>query len=141
MDIYEGWGSTEANASTINLENRPGSCGRVPYWEKTNLRIVRYDAESGRHPHDSDGHLILCGPGEVGEAIGRIQDYPDIVAGRFEGYTAPQDTERKVLRNVFADGDAWWSSGDLMLQACRTWAAWACNQGTRPCGSRLYRPV
>ncbi len=114
MDIYEGWGATEANANTINIDNRAGSCGRVPYWEKTNLRIVRYDVESDSHPRDAQGHLILCRPGETGEAIGMIHDYPDIVAGRFEGYTSPEATERKIIRNAFADGDAWWSSGDLL---------------------------
>jgi fatty-acyl-CoA synthase len=43
-----------------------------------------------------------------------IHNYPDIVAGRFEGYTSPEATERKILRNVFRKGDAWWSSGDLL---------------------------
>lgn len=114
MEVYEGWGATEANANTINLDNRAGSCGRVPYWEKTNLRLVRFDAESGTHPRDAEGYLILCGPGEAGEAIGKIHDYPDIVAGRFEGYTSAAATERKILRNVFERGDAWWSSGDLL---------------------------
>jgi fatty-acyl-CoA synthase len=32
----------------------------------------------------------------------------------FEGYTSAEDTEKKILRNVFVAGDAWWSSGDLM---------------------------
>ena len=114
MEIFEGWGATEANTNTINVDNRVGSCGRVPFWEKTNLRLVRYDVEADRHPRDEHGRLILCQPGEVGEAIGMIHGYPDIVAGRFEGYTAPEATERKILRNVFKDGDAWWSSGDLL---------------------------
>lgn len=114
MDIFEGWGATEANANTINVDNRVGSCGRVPFWEKTNLRLVRYDIETDNHPRDEHGHLILCRPGEVGEAIGMIHNYPDIVAGRFEGYTSAEATERKILRNVFRDGDAWWSSGDLL---------------------------
>ncbi|MCC6779856.1 MAG: long-chain-acyl-CoA synthetase [Hyphomicrobiales bacterium] len=114
MQIFEGWGATEANTNVINVDNRVGSCGRVPYWEKTNLRLVRYDVDSDSHPRDAAGYLILCEPGEVGEAIGRIHDYPDIVAGRFEGYTSAEATERKVLRNVFEEGDAWWSSGDLL---------------------------
>jgi fatty-acyl-CoA synthase len=33
MQIFEGWGSTEANTNTLNLDNRPGSCGRIPFWE------------------------------------------------------------------------------------------------------------
>jgi fatty-acyl-CoA synthase len=114
MDIYEGWGATEANTNIINVDNRAGSCGRVPYWEKTNLRIVRYDVENDEHPRDGEGRLILCQPGEAGEAIGKIHGYPDVVAGRFEGYTSPEATERKILRDVFEDGDAWWSSGDLL---------------------------
>lgn len=114
MQIFEGWGSTEANTNTLNLDNRPGSCGRVPFWEKTNLRLVKVDPETGEHPRDAQGRLQLCGVDEAGEAIGRIFDHPDIVAGRFEGYTSREDTERKILRDAFEPGDAWWSSGDLL---------------------------
>lgn len=114
FEIYEGWGSTEANTNTINLDNRVGSCGRVPFWEKTNLRLVRYDIETDSHPRDENGFLQLCDVDEVGEGIGMIIDMPDVVGGRFEGYTSPEATEKKILRNVFREGDAWWSSGDLL---------------------------
>lgn len=113
-EIYEGWGSTESNTNTINVDNRPGSCGRVPFWEKTNLRLVRYDIDSDTHPRDGRGFMIPCEIGEAGEAIGMIVDLPDVVAGRFEGYTSKEATEKKILRNVFREGDAWWSSGDLL---------------------------
>ncbi|RAR57299.1 fatty-acyl-CoA synthase [Paraburkholderia unamae] len=114
LDIYEGWGSTEANTNTINLDNRIGSCGRVPFWEMTNLRVARYDVENDAHVRGPDGFLVQCAPGEVGEAIGMIIDMPDVMGGRFEGYTSREATERKILRNVFAQGDSWWSSGDLL---------------------------
>lgn len=114
MAIYESWGSTEANASTLNLENRIGSCGRVPFWDRTNLRLVRYDTATDSHPRGPEGFLQLAAVDEPGEAIGLIYDYPDVIAGRFEGYTSPEATERKILRNVFREGDAWWSSGDLL---------------------------
>jgi fatty-acyl-CoA synthase len=53
MAIFEGWGATEANTNTINVDNRVGSCGRVPFWEKTNLRLVRFDVETEAHPRDA----------------------------------------------------------------------------------------
>ena len=50
--------------------------------------------------------------GETGEAIGKIAGG----AARFEGYTDAAATEKKILRDVFAPGDAWVRSGDLMRQ-------------------------
>ena len=35
-------------------------------------------------------------------------------SGRFEGYADTEASEKKVLRNVFAHGDAWYRTGDLM---------------------------
>lgn len=114
VQIFEGWGSTEANTALINVDNRIGSCGRVPYWEKTNFRLVRYDVESDTHPRDDRGFYLLCKPGEVGEGLGYIVNHPQIGGGRFEGYTSAEATEKKILRNVFQEGDAFWSSGDLL---------------------------
>ena len=114
FDIYEGWGSTESNTNTINVDNRVGSCGRVPFWEKTNLRLVRYDTDNDCYIRGENGFLQLCAVGEPGEAIGMIINIPDIVGGRFEGYTSKEATEKKILRNVFQEGDQWWSSGDLL---------------------------
>jgi fatty-acyl-CoA synthase len=112
--ILEGWSSTEANTSLINLDNQPGSCGRIPFPELHNGRLVRYDPERDRHPRSAEGFLVECAPGEVGEFIGRIPDLPDSGAGRFEGYTDAEATERKILRDVFEKGDAWYRSGDLL---------------------------
>ncbi len=114
MDIYEGWGSTEANTNLINLDNYIGSCGRVPDWNKTNLRLVRYELETDDYIRNDEGFCIQCEPGEVGEAVGFIINHPEIGGGRFEGYTTEDATEQKILRNVFQEGDAYWRSGDLL---------------------------
>jgi fatty-acyl-CoA synthase len=58
---------------------------------------------------DVDGRCIRCGTDEIGEAVGKIG-----ACGEFEGYTSASETERKILRNVFEDGDAWYRTGDLM---------------------------
>ncbi|MDY0414839.1 MAG: long-chain-acyl-CoA synthetase [Pseudomonas sp.] len=114
LDVYEGWGATEANTATINLDNYVGSCGRITDWNKTNLRLLRIDEETQTHVRDENGFYVHCEPGEVGEAVGFIVDSQATGAGRFEGYTSSEATESKILRDVFQKGDAWWSSGDLL---------------------------
>jgi len=57
------------------------------------------------------GLCIECGADEVGEALGGVSNRP----GReFEGYTAKAESEKKMLRNVFKQGDVWFRTGDLM---------------------------
>ena len=51
---------------------------------------------------------------EVGEAVGLIPEDANSRAGRFEGYADPEASKRKVLRDVFKEGDAWYRTGDLM---------------------------
>ncbi|MCP9757835.1 long-chain-acyl-CoA synthetase [Aquitalea sp. S1-19] len=115
MDIYEGWGATESNCNIINVDNVPGSCGRIPYWDKTNVRMIAYDVESDSHVRDEDsGFCRQVGPGEAGEVIGYIINSDESGGGRFEGYTSNDATAQKILRDVFAPGDAWWRSGDLL---------------------------
>jgi len=116
IQVFEGWGATEANTNLINVDNRLGSCGRVPDWSRTNLRLVRYDVENDCHPRDENGFYQLAEVGEIGEAMGFIVDHPEIGGGRFEGYTSAEATESKIRRNVLREGDAWWSSGDLLRE-------------------------
>ncbi|MBM5456596.1 long-chain-acyl-CoA synthetase [Pseudomonas sp. P66] len=114
IQVFEGWGSTESNTNVVNVDNYVGACGRVPFWEKSNLRLVRYDVETDSHPRDQHGFHQLCEVGEVGEALGFIINHPNIGGGRFEGYTSAEATNSKIRRNVFVDGDSYWSSGDLL---------------------------
>ena len=114
VDIYEGWGSTEANTNLLNLDNYIGACGRVPRWDRTNFRLVKFDTETENHVKDENGHYVLCQAGEVGEGLGMIINHPEFGGGRFEGYTSKDDTEKKILRDVFQKDDAYWRSGDLL---------------------------
>ena len=116
VEIYEGWGATEANCSMMNLDGVRGSCGRVPFKDLSNARLVKYDIENDCHVRTGDGFLVECGPGEIGELLGMILDIPGVGAGRFEGYVSAEATENKILRNVFAEGDSWFRSGDLLTQ-------------------------
>lgn len=111
--VFEGLGSTEANYGITNVDNKPGSVGRLPYPQHTNMRFIRYDVENGEHVRDENGRLVEAGVGEVNELIAEVLDGTG-VAGFFEGYTSPEATEQKLMRNVFREGDVWFRSGDLV---------------------------
>jgi fatty-acyl-CoA synthase len=74
--ICEGLGSTEANYGLTNVDGRVGSVGRLPYPERSNIRVVRYEADTGSYPRNADGTLLLCRAGEVGELIAQVLDGP-----------------------------------------------------------------
>jgi fatty-acyl-CoA synthase len=114
--ILEFYAATEGNFSLFNVEGKVGAIGRIPplLAHRFPAAIVRVDAESGAPLRNEDGLCIACTRGETGEAIGRIGT-ADEGGGRFEGYTDAAETEKKILRNVLAKGDAWFRTGDLMM--------------------------
>jgi len=114
--ILEFYAATEGNFSLYNVEGKPGAIGRIPplLAHRFPAAIVRVDAEQGTPLRNADGLCVACASGEIGEAIGRIGTAGD-AGGRFEGYTNVAETEKKVLRDVFAKGDAWFRTGDLMM--------------------------
>ncbi len=115
--VLEFYAATEGSFSLYNVEGRPGAIGRVPSFlaHRFPAAIVRYDARTGAPVRDAEGRCIRCAPDEPGEAIGRLATREEQgAANRFEGYTSEAESARKVLRDVFAPGDAWFRTGDLM---------------------------
>jgi fatty-acyl-CoA synthase len=113
--ILEFYAATEGNFSLYNVEGKPGAIGRIPplLAHRFPAAIVRVDPETGTPVRDEDGLCIACARGKAGEAVGRIGT-ADEGGGRFEGYTDKAQTEKKILRDVQAKGDAWFRTGDLM---------------------------
>jgi fatty-acyl-CoA synthase len=114
--IIEFYASTEGSFSLYNCDGKVGAVGRVPPYltHRFPVHLIKIDAESGAVTRDADGFCVRCNMGEVGEAIGRLPEHTSDIGGRFEGYTDRAASERKFLRNVFAPGDSWYRSGDLM---------------------------
>jgi fatty-acyl-CoA synthase len=112
--IMEFYGATEGNVGMINYDGKVGAIGRVPWYARNiqKIRLVRYDLERGVPIRGSDGLCSETPNGEIGEAVGRID--PNDPRSRFDGYTNTADTEKKILRDAFAKGDAWFRTGDLM---------------------------
>ena len=109
--IIEFYGATEGNVALMNLDGKVGAIGRLPRLLRSamGVALIRYDVAKDEHVRGPGGFCIPCRPGEVGEAIGRIS-----ALSRFEGYSSPEATEKKILRNVFKTGDAYFRTGDLM---------------------------
>ena len=51
--IVEFYGATEGNVALMNLENKVGSVGRIPFKALINARLVRYDVERDEHVRDA----------------------------------------------------------------------------------------
>ena len=109
--IVEFYGATESNVSMVNLAGRVGSVGRPAPGMK--VALVRHDPSGEAPLRGTDGRCVACADGEPGELLGRISE-GRTAAGRFEGYTSREASERKILRDVFEPGDAWFRSGDLL---------------------------
>ena len=114
--ILEFYAATEGNVSLYNVEGKFGAIGRVPPFlsHRFPLALVKFDVVSGEPVRDAQGRAIRRATNEVGEAISRIGHGTADAGGEFEGYTSARDTERKILRDVFEAGDAWYRTGDLM---------------------------
>jgi fatty-acyl-CoA synthase len=111
--IVEFYGATESNVSMLNYDGTVGAVGRVPDYSERLLpaRVIRFDVETEMSVRGPDGLCIECGPDEAGECVGGMSKR----AGReFEGYTNKADSDRKMLRDVFRNGDIWFRTGDLM---------------------------
>jgi fatty-acyl-CoA synthase len=114
--ILEFYAATEGSFSLYNAEGKPGAIGRIPSFlaHRFPVALVRFDVEAGEPERGPDGFCIRCAPEEPGEAIGKIAAGGTSAAGRFEGYTDAEASVKKVLRNVFVEGDTWYRTGDLM---------------------------
>jgi fatty-acyl-CoA synthase len=114
--VLEYYASTEGNFSLYNCEGRPGAIGKIPSFlaHRLPVALLKFNVDSGEPWRNGAGFCERCAPNEVGEAVGLIPDGATELAGRFEGYADPEASARKILRNVFKDGDAWYRTGDLM---------------------------
>jgi fatty-acyl-CoA synthase len=115
-EIIEFYAATEGNVTMFNFEGKEGAVGRIPWFlaRRFPTKIVRFDVERQQPVRDEQGFCIECKPNEAGEVIGKILKDASKPGQRFEGYATETESEKKVLHNVFAKGDVWFRTGDLM---------------------------
>jgi acyl-CoA synthetase (AMP-forming)/AMP-acid ligase II len=112
QSVLEFYASTEGNVCLANIDgDKLGSVGR-PLPGTDEITLARYDAASGVPVRDEDGRVQSCDEGEPGLLLARIADNHPLA--HFDGYLDPAQTEQKIVRDAFANGDAWFNSGDLL---------------------------
>jgi len=114
--IIEFYAATEGNVTIFNFDGKEGAVGRIPWFlaHRFPTKVVRFDVERQEPVRNEQGFCIECNPDEPGEVIGRILKDSSKPGARFEGYATTAETEKKVLHDVFAKGDIWFRTGDLM---------------------------
>jgi fatty-acyl-CoA synthase len=114
--ILEYYAATEGSFSLYNCEGKPGAIGRIPSFlaHRFPMALLKTDLETGEPLTNEEGFAIRCAANEIGEAVGKIISDGSSPAGRFEGYADRAASEKKILHNLFAPGDAWFRTGDLM---------------------------
>ncbi|WP_421094652.1 long-chain-acyl-CoA synthetase [Prescottella equi] len=103
--VAEFYGASECNIAFINalgVERTAGVCP-LPH------AVVDYDQDTGRARRAQDGRLRRVRVGEVGLLLSKVTD-----RAPFDGYTDPEATESKLVRDAFKDGDCWFDTGDLV---------------------------
>ena len=103
--VAEFYGASECNIAFVNalgVERTAGVCP-LPH------AVVEYDQDTGRARRAQDGRLRRVRVGEVGLLLSKVTD-----RAPFDGYTDPEATESKLVRDAFKDGDCWFDTGDLV---------------------------
>ncbi|XP_033109634.1 very long-chain acyl-CoA synthetase-like [Anneissia japonica] len=111
--IGEIWGATEGNTMFLNIDGKIGTVGRYTPLMKLltgSIQILRYDVDGVEPIRDKNGRCIPVCPGEMGLMVTQIIPKKS----EFEGYTGEAATQKKIIRNVFKDGDMYFNSGDLI---------------------------
>ncbi|KAL2268220.1 hypothetical protein VTJ83DRAFT_3066 [Remersonia thermophila] len=119
--IAEFYGATEGSFATWNKSRNDYSKGAVGRsgslyslllgW---GLALVEVDHDTEQPRRDpKTGFCRRVAPGEPGELLFKLP--ASNVESRFQGYYGDQEaTNKKIMRDVFARGDAWFRTGDVL---------------------------
>ncbi len=104
--IAEFYGSSEGNIAFFNVFNLNSTMG----FSITSYAIVEYDLDNNAPILNRYGYMQKVKANGTGLLLGEINKrYP------FDGYTENDKSEKSIFRNVFKKGDAWFNTGDLVL--------------------------
>ncbi|KAM3874254.1 long-chain fatty acid transport protein 6 [Diretmus argenteus] len=114
ISIREGYGLTEASIGFINYTDEIGPIGRASYFNKLAMpfELLRCDAQTYEPIRTDSGRCIHAEIGETGILVAPLS-----AMNPFLGYAGNKvQSEKKLLRDVFKEGDVYFNTGDLLLQ-------------------------
>jgi fatty-acyl-CoA synthase len=103
--VCEFYAASEGNTAFVNFFNLDKTTGICP----TPVAFVEYDPDSGEPVRDKNGRVKKVRNGEPGLLLSKVSSFQP-----FDGYTDQEESEKKLVRNAFRDGDVWFNTGDLM---------------------------
>ncbi|XP_019718379.1 long-chain fatty acid transport protein 6 [Hippocampus comes] len=114
IQMCEVYGSTEGNLCFMNHIGKIGRVGRSNFIYRLLLKydLVKYDMMKEEPMKDQYGFCQRVKKGETGLLLSKVSALTP-----FFGYAgSKQLTEKKLIRNVFVKGDAYFNTGDLMAE-------------------------
>uniref|UniRef100_A0A4W4GKH7 long-chain-fatty-acid--CoA ligase n=1 Tax=Electrophorus electricus TaxID=8005 RepID=A0A4W4GKH7_ELEEL len=108
IQIREAYGLTEASIGFVNYTTEIGPIGRV----SLPFELLKCHPETCEPVRTNTGRCVVVNKGETGLLVAPLS-----FTNPFLGYVGNKAmTEKKLLRDVFKDGDVYFNTGDLMLQ-------------------------
>ncbi|XP_054277053.1 long-chain fatty acid transport protein 4-like [Macrosteles quadrilineatus] len=108
--IGEFYGSTEGNANLVNINNKVGAVGFLP-WYATSLypiELIEYDTDTSEPKRGTDGLCIRAT--RQGLLVGKSKTG----FSKIKGYASEEETKKKLIPDVFEKGDLYFNSGDVL---------------------------
>ncbi|XP_041667020.1 very long-chain acyl-CoA synthetase [Cheilinus undulatus] len=113
VKIREGYGLTEASIGFLNYTDEVGAIGRASFFNKLSMpfELLKYDPQTYEAVRTDSGRCIRARAGEAGILVSPLS-----VMNQFLGYAGNKvQSEKKLLRDVFKEGDVYFNTGDLLL--------------------------
>ncbi|KAK9295155.1 hypothetical protein QLX08_010436 [Tetragonisca angustula] len=115
--VSEFYGSSEGNANIANLDGRTGAIGFVPLIVPRvfhPLAIIRVNNQTYEPIRGSNGLCIRAETNEPGMFIGLIKEGDAL--REFNGYLDKEESQKKVIQDVFVKGDKAFLTGDILVE-------------------------
>ncbi len=103
--VCEFYAASEGNTAFVNAFNIDKTTGICP----SPIAFVDYDHDTGEPLRGPDGRVHKITGGKPGLLLSKVSN-----SQPFDGYTDQTATEKKLVRDAFSEGDAWFNTGDLM---------------------------